>query len=139
MNASFEEKSVWIQLLSMLLVLGGYFLVAGLMLSNGVRQVLPFVPLFIAAVVLMVIVMALGYAVVALGRGSEARDERDRLIEWRAESNSAWLLGAGVLTAATGLILAVDRVWIIHLLLLSLFLSHVLCYVLQLFYYRRGM
>ncbi len=36
MDMSFEEKRVWIQLVSLVVGLGGYLVVAGLMLSNGV-------------------------------------------------------------------------------------------------------
>lgn len=139
MNASFEEKSVWIQLISMVGVLGSYFVVAALMLSKGVTVLVAFVPLFIVAVVLLVAVLVAGHVVAALVGKPEGRDERDRLIEWRAESHSSWILGVGVLTAITGLVLSIDNVWIAHLLMLSMLLSEVAKYVCQLFYYRRGM
>ncbi len=139
MNASFEEKSVWIQLISLVAVLGSYFVVAALMLSNGVTVVVAFVPLFTLAVVLLVVVLVVGHIVVAIASRPEGRDERDRLIEWRAESNSSWILGVGVLAAITGLVVSVDNVWIAHLLMLSMLLSEVARFVLQLVYYRRGM
>ncbi len=139
MNASFEERSVWIQLVSMSLILGGYFFVAWRMLSQGVTALPPYAFVFAVAVVLMVIVMIAGYTAVAIASRPEGRDERDRLIEWRAESNSSWLVGAGVLAGITGMVLAIPNVWIAHGLLLSLFLSTELKLVLQLVYYRRGM
>ena len=89
MNASFEEKSVWIQLVSMVLMLGGYFVVAGMMLAGGVSQIVAFVPLFVVAVVLQVVLMVVGYTVVAIASRPEGRDERDRLIEWRSEVTPA--------------------------------------------------
>ena len=139
MNASFEEKSVWIQLISMVGVLGSYFVVAGLMLSRGVTVVAAFVPLFFVAVVLLVAVLVAGHTVVAIASKPEGRDERDRLIEWRAERNSSWILSVGVLAAITGMVLSVGNVWIAHLLMLSMLLSEVARYVFQLVYYRRGM
>ncbi len=139
MNASFEEKSVWIQLISMMVALGSYFAVAGLMLSKGVTVLVAFVPLFIVTVVLLVAVLVVGHVVVALASKPEGRDERDRLIEWRAESNSGWILAVGVLAAITGMVVSIDNVWIAHLLMFSMLLSEVAKYVLQLFYYRRGM
>jgi hypothetical protein len=139
MNASFEEKSVWIQLVSMVAVLGSYFVVAALMLSKGVTAVIAFVPLFIVAVVLLVVVLVVGYIVVAIASRPEGRDERDRVIEWRAESNSSWILGAGVFVAITGLVVSVDNVWIVHLLLPCMLLSEVAKFIFQLVYYRRGM
>lgn len=139
MNASFEERSVWIQLVSMVLVLGGYFFVAWQMLSRGVTALPAYVPVFAVAVILMVIVIVAGHVAVAIASRPDGRDERDRLIEWRAESHSGWLVATGVLTGITGMVLSVPDVWVAHLLLFSLFLSEVLKLVLQLVYYRRGM
>ncbi len=102
MNASFEEKSVWIQLLSIVVLLGSYLVNAAPMLANGVTALPPFVPLFIAAVVLMVVMLIAGHIVVAIHSRPEGRDERDQLIEWRAESNSGWVLAVGVLAAFHG-------------------------------------
>jgi hypothetical protein len=61
------------------------------------------------------------------------------VIEWRAESNSSWILGAGVFVAITGLVVSVDNVWIVHLLLPCMLLSEVAKFIFQLVYYRRGM
>lgn len=139
MNASFEEKSVWIQLIGMVAVLGGYFAIAGQMMSSGVMVLAPYVPLFIGAVVLMVIVLATGHIAAAIvSRGTQS-DERDRVIGWRAESNSGWILAVGVLSAITALVVGIDVVFVAHLLLGSLFASEVFKYILQLAYYRRGM
>lgn len=138
MGASFEERSVWVQLVSTVVVLGGYFVVAMRMMSSGIDTLVAYVPLFAGAVILLVLVLIVGSIVVALLGKREGRDERDRLISWRAESNSGWILAAGVLTGITAMILSVDNVWVAHLLLLSLLLSEVAKYALQLFYYRRG-
>jgi hypothetical protein len=138
MTTSFEEQSVWIQLGSLLLALGGYFVVAWQMASRGVTALPAYAPVFAVAVVLLVVVMIAGYVAVAIASRPDGRDERDQLIEWRAESQSGWLVGAGVVTGITGMILSVPDVWIAHLLLMSLFLSEVLKLVLQLIAYRRG-
>lgn len=139
MNASFEEKSVWIQLISMVAVLGSYFVVAARLLSRGVTVLIAFVPLFIVAVGLLVAVLVVGHIVVAIASRPEGRDERDRLIAWRAESNSSWILGVGVIAAITGMVVSVDNVWIAHFLMLSMLLSEVAKFIFQLVYYRRGM
>ena len=122
LNASFSEKSVWIQLLSLIAIIGGYFVIAIIMLSKGVKALLAFVPLFIVVILLMIIVNITGHIVAAISNRPDGPDEHDRLIEWRAESNSAWLLGGGVLAAIAALVISIDNVWIVHLLLLSLFL-----------------
>jgi len=138
MSASFEEKSVWIQLISMVAVLGSYFVIAARMLSNGVTVVIAYVPLFIVAVIMLVVVLVAGHVVVAIASKPEGRDERDRLISWRAESNSSWILSVGVLAAITGLVASVGSVWIAHLLMLSMLVSEVAGFVIRLVYYRRG-
>ena len=138
MNASFEEKSTWVALLALVAVFGVYFAVAARMLSAGVRLILPFVPLFVVAVALLVLVLIAGHVVVAVASRPDGRDERDRLISWRAEHNSSWLLAVGVMAGIFGLTLPVARVWIAHGLLMTLFLSEVVNHVLRLYYYRRG-
>lgn len=138
MNASFEEKSVWITLFSLVATFAAYFFVAARMLSAGVMVVAPYVAVLGVTTVLLVIVIIAGHVVVALASRPDGRDERDRLIEWRAESNSSWLVAVGVLAAIAGLALEVGAAWIANGLLTSLFLSEVLKQVLQLVYYRRG-
>lgn len=138
MLPSFEEKSVWVQFIGLVVVLGGYFAIAGAMLANGVVALAPYVPLFVVAVVLLIIAMIAGHALAAVTGRPEPRDERDRLIGWRAESNSSWLLGAGVFSAIVALILEIPAVWVAHLLLASMFASEILKLSLQIVYYRRG-
>jgi hypothetical protein len=139
MSASFEEKSVWIQLLATASVLGAYFVAAGRMYSVGVRHLVPYAPLFAVAVVALVAVLVVGHVVVAIASRPEGRDERDRLIGWRAESRSGWILATGVILSIMGMIASYDDVVIAHLLLLSLLVSQVTAFVLQLVYYRRGL
>lgn len=138
MNASFEEKSVWIQLISMVVVLGSYLVKAAGMLSEGITDIMAYLPLFLAAVFLLVTVLVAGHIVAAIAGGPEESDERDRLIGWRAESRSSWILSVGVLAALVGLIRSVDNVLIAHLLLVSMLLTDVAKYVFQIIYYRRG-
>lgn len=138
MSASFEEKSVWVQLVGMVVGLGWYFVVAGVMMWNGARVLPAFAPVFAVAVVLLVILMIVGHAVAAVMSRPEPRDERDRIIGWRAESRASWLLAAGVVTAIFGMIVGVENVWTAHLLLAALFLSETVGLSVRLVYYRRG-
>ena len=138
MNASFEEKSVWIQLAGIVLGLGAYFVLAGRLLASGVREMPAYAALFMVAVVLMVIFLVVGHVLAAISGRREARDERDRLLTWRSEHNSSWVVATGVLAGVTLMALGVDDVWTANLLLLSLALSEVLGLVLRIVYYRRG-
>jgi len=138
MNASFEEKMAWITLVSLALVFGLYFVVAARMISVGVTALVAFVPLLLWVVTALVLVLAAAATVVAIASRPEGRDERDRLIEWRAGSNSGWVLAAGVVAGIAALAVSVESVWVAHLLLLSLLVSELLKSALQLLYYRRG-
>lgn len=138
MEASFEEKSVWIQLVGMVIGMGAYLAIAGVMLSNGVTTMPAYAALFMVATVGMVILLVVGHIVAAISNRPEKRDERDRLIAWRAEHNSSWVLAAGVFTAITAMVFGIETVWVAHLLLLSMILSEVLGYGLRIIYYRRG-
>ncbi|MCY4015162.1 MAG: hypothetical protein OXG82_20920 [Gammaproteobacteria bacterium] len=138
MDTSFEEKSVWIQLLSLVVGLGGYLVVAGLMLTNGVSALPAFVPVFAVAIVLIVVINVAGHVAAAIASRADEADERDQLIGWRAESRSSWILGLGVIGAIIALILSVGGVWVAHLLLISLFCSEAAKEVLQIVDYRRG-
>ena len=138
MDASFEEKSVWIQLLSLVVGVGGYLVVAAILILNGVQSLAAFVPYFIVAIVFVVVINIAGHTVAAFTSRSHDADERDRLIGYRAESQASWLLGVGVIAAIMALIVSVEGFWVAHLLLISLFGAEVLKDVLQVVYYRRG-
>ena len=138
MNASFEERSAWIQLIGLSLVLIGYAWVAGKMWLNGVHALLPYGAVFTVGVVLLVVILIVGHIAVGIVIGPEGRDERDRIIGWRAESGSSWLLGCGVFACLIGMMLSFSPVLNAHILLASLFLSVQLKLVLQIVFYHRG-
>lgn len=138
MPASFEEKSVWVQLFGTIIGMGGYFVIAGKLLASGVKEMPAYAALFIVATVFMVILLIAGHIIAAISGRCERRDERDRLIAWRAEHNSSWVLATGVFAAIVAMTLSMHIVWVAHTLVLSLVLSEVLGYTLRIMYYRRG-
>ncbi|TVQ76447.1 MAG: hypothetical protein EA380_08695 [Phycisphaeraceae bacterium] len=138
MNASFEEKSVWIHLVCVLGTFILYCLVAWSMLSSGVDTLMPFVGVFLSSVVLLVILLVAGHLLAAVTGRIEKPDERDRLIVWRSESNSAWMLVVGIFAAITAMLFSLSNVWVAHILILSLYLSQTMQYLFQIRYYRRG-
>jgi len=135
---SFEEKSVWIQFLALVAGLGAYFVIAGQMLASGVRAMPAFAALLIVASVFMTVLIVAGHVVAAVTRKPEPADERDRLIAWRAEFRSSWLVAVGVFGAITLMTLGVDNVWSANVLMLFLALSELLGLGLRLIAYRRG-
>ncbi len=138
-GASFEEKSAWITLVCLLVLFTGYFAVAAQMLAAGVTEsAVPYVPVFTLVVILLVVVLSVGHTIAAVTNRPEGRDERDRIIAWKAENHSSWLLGVGVLAAAFALATPIGPAWIANGLLMALFLAELLKHSLQPFYYRRG-
>ena len=138
MNIAFEEKSVWVQLFALTLILGGYFLSAGHMLLAGVDRLAAYVPVFAVSVVMLVALLIAGHIVAIATSRSEQRDERDKMIAWRAESLSSWVMGVGIIMAITAMVVGVSNVWVAHGLLLSLLLSELGCLLLRIIFYRRG-
>lgn len=138
MNASFEEKSTWLTLAGLVGVFAVYFTLAGRMLAAGVTAVAPYVPLLAVTIVLLVVLVVVGHVAVAIVHRRHETDERDRLIEWRSESRSGWILATGAVTAIFALALPIAPAWIANGLLLALFLSEAVKQVLKLVDYRRG-
>jgi hypothetical protein len=138
MSTSYEEKSVWITLAGLVIGLGIYFWVAGHMLADGVTDAGPYLPVFGVFVVLQVLITVVGHVVAAIWARPEGRDERDRVIQWRSEYRSSWILGVGVIAAIFALAVDVGSAWVANGLLAALFLSEVAARVSRLVDYRRG-
>ena len=141
-NVSFEEKSIWASLLILLFVYSGYFsqVYEGL-ISNSLSKV-DISVLFIGTVITIVFFQIVFQIIMAISNSKDAdqpSDERDRLFAMKAGNVSGWVLGSGVI-AVTLLIFAIDlnSLWTANLLLFSMVVSQAVCYILQLFYYRRG-
>ncbi len=139
MNASFEEKRVWVQLVGTIAGIGGYLYVALHMFAEGVDALPAYAAVFMVAVGLMVAILVLGHILAAVTGRVEQRDERDRLIEWRSESNSGWVLAVGIFSAITCMLFSISNVLVAHLLILTLFAATLMQYAFQILYYRRGM
>ena len=136
-QASFEERSVGLQLAGLALSLAGYLFIASRMLASGVTALPAFAAVLGVSVVLLVVLLIVGHVVAAIRR-PDRRDERDRLIEWRAGARSGWLLAAGVIIGLGCMVAGVPNVWTANLLLVSLYLAEMLRLTLQVVDYRRG-
>ncbi|MFT5481649.1 MAG: hypothetical protein ACI9GW_000294 [Halieaceae bacterium] len=139
MNTTYEQRSVLVQLISLVLVLGGYLAMAGLMMTGEAPPpLIAYLPLFAGAVALLVIVLVAGHLAALFFGMPENHDERGRLINWRSNSNASYVLAGGVLIGIAGMMFGVGDVWVAHFLLLSLLLQEILKAAMQLFYYARG-
>jgi len=142
LNMSFEEKSTWASLFIILFVFLGYFSQVYAGLLGATLNKAEISGLFIAAVV-SVIVLEVGLhiviAVINVKDAEQHKDERDRLFSIKAGNISGWVLGFGVLVIASyTFIHELSALWVANLLLFAVFVSQVVSYALQLFYYRRG-
>lgn len=98
----FREKSAWITLATTLIVYGGYFLLIGPRLIAPGATVADFLGPLCGAILLL-IVLHVGLtaiaAVVDLKGAQAARDERERMIELRADRAGFYTLQVGAFFA----------------------------------------
>jgi hypothetical protein len=98
-------------------------------------------PLMIVAVVIVVIIAVVGHIVIAIASPSEANadeDERDNLIEMRADQVSGYVLAVPTFVALGLAMLEVHWFWIANVLLAGFVLSEVIKSAVMLARYRRG-
>jgi divalent metal cation (Fe/Co/Zn/Cd) transporter len=138
MGASFEEKSVWVQLVGTLLGIAAYAAMSAGLISSGVRELPAYAAAFGVSIGMVVVAMVLGHVTVAIASRRIEADERDRLIAWKAEYRSSWLTAAGVMIGLTMMLFGYATVWVAHALLVSLYVSQVFNYLLRIVYYRKG-
>jgi hypothetical protein len=154
MNMSFREKSIWISLISTLLIFGDYFLnvIALANLSEAVAKTTA-LELSIRAFVLIIIVEIIFQTVLALNNHKAANlgaDERDKLFEYKGNNFGYTVLVIGVLLTLGRMVsLEISPEFIeqfkvlnipfltAHILLFSFILSEVVRFSAQLYYYRR--
>jgi len=141
-NMSFEEKSTWISLAIITVVFTGYFSQVYEGLLSGNLDKAAVTGLFIGAVIAIIVLEVVFHIVVSAFNVKDAdrpTDERDRLFSMKAGNISGWVLGFGVLIIAGHTFMKEpDAIWVANLLLFVVFVSQVVSYALQIFYYRRG-
>lgn len=137
---SFQEKSNLVMTVIIALVYGAYFaVVMPPALSEGpsMEQVGPYL---FGAVVFLVIGGVVAHILVAMAapKDSDEADERDKLIEMRADARSSYVLGAAALLAL-GLGLTEQHLfWVVHMILGGLVASELVKGVLRAIDYRMG-
>ncbi|EAP89791.1 MAG: hypothetical protein CMH91_03790 [Oceanicaulis sp.] len=137
---SFQEKSNLVMTVIIALAYGAYFaMVMPPALNEGpsMEQVGPYL---FAAVVFLVIGGVVGHILVAMAapKESDQADERDKLIEMRADARSSYVLGTAAILAL-GLALTEQNVfWIVHMILGGLVVSELVKGVLRAIDYRMG-
>ncbi len=136
MDLSFQERSLWLMLLSLIAVFGFYFVTV---LPTDAVNVMPHqVVLFVVAVVWLVIMQVAGHIVIAIIDRRSDTDERDRLIELKGTRNAAYVLATGVFLALCAALLTEGNFIFSHVLLGAWVLAQLVQIGSQLVLYRRG-
>lgn len=136
MGLSFQEKSLWVTLIGLLLAFGAYFY---LVLPMTSPRVLPHqVALFAVAVGVLVVTQIVGLVVVALVDRRSESDERDRFIELKGTRNGAYVLATGVFCSLCVALGTEGNFVFMHVLLGSWVVAQLVETGSQLFLYRRG-
>ena len=136
MDASFQEKSLRVTFVTVLVAFALYF---GLARPGAATDIQPRqVALFVGAVVLLVVTQVVGQVFVALRDRRPDTDERDRLISLKGTRNGAFVLACGVFSAlCAGLVTRGNSVFM-HVLLGAWVLAQLVETGTQLWLYRRG-
>lgn len=136
MGMSFQEKSLWLVFVGLIVAFGFYF--ATVLPTNAVNVMPHQVVLFVLAIIVLVIVAIVGHILIAIADRHTDTDERDRLIELKGTRNAAYVLAAGVFLALCTALLTEGNFVFTHVLLGFWVLAQLVEVGSQLFLYRRG-
>jgi hypothetical protein len=138
---SFREKSAWISLFAYLAIYGFYFANVAMALARGEADGAHFLGLLSKSVVLFVLVTVVLTIVAAIRAPKEAQapqDEREKLIQLRANSASGYVLATGVVVAIGALYFDLKSFLVINLLFFALVAFEVFKIAAQIVLTRRG-
>jgi 4-hydroxybenzoate polyprenyltransferase len=136
MSLSFQEKSLWLMLVSLIAALGFYFITV--LPAAGVDVMPQQVVLFVLAIVLLVVMQIVGHAVIAIMDRRTGTDERDRLIGLKGTRNASYVLATGIFLALCAALWTEGDFLFTHLLLGFWGLAQLVEIGSQLVLYRRG-
>jgi hypothetical protein len=137
---SFQEKSNLAMTVIFALVYGAYFATVLPPALAGEASLDAVKGLLFGAVVFLVVGGVVTHMLIAIASPKEADafDERDKLIEMRADARTGYVVCAGALIAMGLALLEADVFWIAHLLLASVVLGELAKGVWRAIDYRRG-
>ncbi|WP_147307658.1 hypothetical protein [Wenzhouxiangella sediminis] len=145
-SMSFQEKSAWGTLVSLLVIGALYFSsVINLWRAEQLHMAAMF-GLSVGFTILLVIILVGFHILVAAISGAENEDERDRLIAWRSGNTSGLVLGFCVVSIVLMIIgggMVGASFWqqpviIANALMAGVFLSTVVELALTIWFHRRG-
>lgn len=137
---AFREKLAWISIFAYGLVFGGYFLNLARAWDERWAQGLS-IGLMAAAVIALVVISVSMTATIALMTPRQANapaDERERLIDLKAERIASYTLSVGVVLLIGALLMGWNGILVANLLLASMVMSELVKAIAQIVAYRRG-
>jgi len=141
MKMSFQEKSIWISLISTILIFGYYFTQAISVFNNPDVHNTNLIGLFIGIIILVVIIQIASQTIVAIVHRKEVEkgeDERDNLIKLKATRISYFILVFGIWITVISLLIFQSTLVMANIIMFFFILSEIVGFTSQLFYYRRG-
>jgi len=139
--ASHRERAAWLSLIAMAAAFGPYFTWMAIHPPSAPLPDLSTMATFVAAVVVQVIILAVGHAWFALARPDDARapaDERDRAIELRSTKAAYYVLITGIVLVACVMPFSVSGWKLINAAIAAVVLAEFVHYTLVVWSYRRG-
>ncbi len=137
---SFKEKSTAAMLVVMVALYGWYFTKVMTQATDGSVDSIVYKPLLVGLVVLLVVGAIVAHIVIVAvaPNASDEEDERDRLIEMRADQVSGYVLAVGTFVGLWLALVDAEAFWIVHALVAGLVVSEVVKNSMMLVAYRRG-
>lgn len=135
-NLSFQEKSLWICLVAEIVTYGLYYMNV-LPPFNGNMQA-PHIFQYFAYTGILVTFIVIGQIIIAVKFKEEPIDERQHLIELRADRVSSYILHAGIFLAIVVAMIVPGNFWFIHTINGVAVLTEMVNQVQQLRAFRRG-
>lgn len=149
MDMSFQEKSAWGLLLGIVLVSVVYFPAALRIVAavpEGGPRAVPLIAISVVGVIALVVIEIVYHAFVASLSRDTGSDERDALIDLKAERNGGFALGFGLIWLVGHIVIqsvvqahaVPGAMEIVIYILLALTASEIVKLMSQLWYYRVG-
>lgn len=140
MNLSFQEKSLWVSLVSTVLIFGYYFVYSfQILLDANEANNAGIFGLFVGMLVVFIVIQIVLHIIITIFSRRQDSDERDRLIELKGTRIAYYALVIGIWTSFSVPLFWAHSMMSAHFILLSFIVAVVASYVAQLIYYRRGM
>ncbi len=141
MSMSFQEKSLWVSLVGLLVAFGGYFYSVywTVLPMPAAKDVMPHqAVLFMLATIVLVVLLVAGNVVIAVVDRRTETDERDRSISLRGSRYGSYVLATGVFLALCTAVVTQGNAIMAYVLLGFWVLAQGVEIVSQLLMYRRG-